>query len=118
MSRLWKNGGYNSRDAISLFQLTTLLATKSISRARMRITKWSTRLLFFSYNVMYRPGKQNYTADCLFRMPLPTNCDVADDELERIAAILLALIALSIIELFAEWPNRARLAKLSESRCT
>jgi len=67
---------------------------------------------------MYRPGKQNDTADCLFRMPLPTNCDVSDGELELIAAILLALIALSITEFFVECQNRARLAKLSESGCT
>lgn len=44
--------------------LTTLLATKGIGWAGMRVARWSARLLCFTYNVEYRPGSQNQAADC------------------------------------------------------
>uniref|UniRef100_A0A669FAM3 Reverse transcriptase domain-containing protein n=1 Tax=Oreochromis niloticus TaxID=8128 RepID=A0A669FAM3_ORENI len=49
--------------------LTTLLSTKGINTAGMRIARWSARLLCFDYDVIYRPGSQNYTADCLSPAP-------------------------------------------------
>uniref|UniRef100_A0A3P9H5V6 Gypsy retrotransposon integrase-like protein 1 n=1 Tax=Oryzias latipes TaxID=8090 RepID=A0A3P9H5V6_ORYLA len=52
--------------------LTTLLATKGLGRAGMRIARWSARLLCFTYDVEYRAGAQNYAADCLSRLPLPS----------------------------------------------
>ena len=53
--------------------LTTLLSTKGADRAGMRIARWSARLLCFNYDVVYRAGTQNQTADCLSRLPLPTD---------------------------------------------
>ena len=50
--------------------LTTLLSTKGADRAGMRIARWSARLLCFNYDVIYRAGTQNQTADCLSRLPL------------------------------------------------
>ncbi|KAL0172252.1 hypothetical protein M9458_032563, partial [Cirrhinus mrigala] len=55
--------------------LTTLLATKGMGRAGMRIARWSARLLCFNYEVSYKPGSENVTADCLSRLPLPTCVD-------------------------------------------
>ena len=55
----------------------------------------------------YCHGKRNYPADCLSRLPLPTNCD-AKDEPELIATITAALTALSVTEFFAAcetWPE-------------
>ncbi len=49
--------------------LTTLLSTRGMDRAGMRVARWSARLLCFQYDVQYRPGKQNCVADCLSRMP-------------------------------------------------
>lgn len=45
--------------------LTTLLTSKGTGRAGLRIARWSARLLCFTYDVAYRPGKLNVTADCL-----------------------------------------------------
>ncbi|XP_030595617.1 uncharacterized protein LOC115787179 [Archocentrus centrarchus] len=59
--------------------LTTLLSTKGMNRAGMRIARWSARLLCFDYDVVYRPGSQNYTADCLSRLPLPVISDLVPD---------------------------------------
>lgn len=39
--------------------LTTLLHTKGLGRAGMRIARWSARLLCFTYDVVYRAGAQN-----------------------------------------------------------
>lgn len=49
--------------------LTTLLTTKGMGRAGMRIACWAARLLCFDYDVIYRPVSQNHTADCLSRLP-------------------------------------------------
>lgn len=51
--------------------LTTLLATRRMNRAGMRIARWSARLLCFNYNLEYRPGKSNFVAGCLSRLPVP-----------------------------------------------
>lgn len=44
---------------------TTLLASKGQDRAGMRIARWSSRLLSFNYNIQYKSGQENVTADCL-----------------------------------------------------
>lgn len=51
--------------------LTTLLTTKGVGRAGLRVARWSARLLSFNYDVIYRPGSQNAPADYLSRVPLP-----------------------------------------------
>uniref|UniRef100_A0A9J7XM44 Reverse transcriptase domain-containing protein n=1 Tax=Cyprinus carpio carpio TaxID=630221 RepID=A0A9J7XM44_CYPCA len=58
--------------------LTTLLCTKGADRAGMRIARWAARLLCFNYDVVYRAGLLNCTADCLSRKrydhSLPPRC--------------------------------------------
>lgn len=52
-----------------------------MGRAGMRITRWSTRLLCFNYEVSYKPGSKNVTADFFSRIPLPA-CDDTDSAIE------------------------------------
>ncbi|KAL1259031.1 hypothetical protein QQF64_009608 [Cirrhinus molitorella] len=59
--------------------LTTLLTTKGMGRAGMQIARWAARLLCFDYNVVYRPGSLNYTADCLSRLLIPAPVDSSAD---------------------------------------
>lgn len=67
--------------------LTTLLATRGMNRAGMRIARWSARLLCFNYNLEYRPGKTNCVADCLSRLPLPDSDAGQEEELGLVAEI-------------------------------
>ncbi len=74
--------------------LTTLLATKGMGRADMRIARWSARLLCFNYDIVYRPGAQNQAADCLSCLPLPYEQDCSPDmEPETVAAVSILLTA-------------------------
>nr|XP_055067975.1 uncharacterized protein K02A2.6-like [Misgurnus anguillicaudatus] len=77
--------------------LTTLLTTKGGDRAGMRIARWSARLLCFNYEVQYRPGCHNSTADCLSRLPLPSEatCPDSDIEPEQVALLTSALTAVT-----------------------
>ncbi|KAJ8364322.1 hypothetical protein SKAU_G00131530 [Synaphobranchus kaupii] len=76
--------------------LTTLHATKGMNRAGMRIARWSERLLCFVSDITYRPGKQNFAADCLSRLPLPSSDDDNAVEPALIAELSHALTALPV----------------------
>lgn len=79
--------------------LTTLLSTKGIGRAGMRVARWSARLLCFDYDIVYRPGSQNYTADCLSRLPLPVpSVSIPDAEPEMVAQISATLSSLPVAD--------------------
>ncbi|KAG1952105.1 retrotransposable element [Pimephales promelas] len=79
--------------------LTTLLSTKGMGRAGMRIARWAARLLCFNYDVVYRPGSQNHTADCLSRLPIPSSGDDPTDlEPEIVALISSTLCSLSVTD--------------------
>lgn len=51
--------------------LTTLLTTKGVGRAGLRVSRWSARLMSYNYDIIYRPGAENAPADCMSRLPLP-----------------------------------------------
>lgn len=68
--------------------LTTLLSTKGTDRAGMRIARWSARLLCFTYDVVYRAGLLNHTADCLSRLPLPAAFPLPTDSDPELVALL------------------------------
>lgn len=58
--------------------LISLLTSKGTGRAGLRIARWSARLFCFTYDDTYRTGKQNMTADCLSRLPLPAAGDASE----------------------------------------
>ncbi|KAK7881940.1 hypothetical protein WMY93_028114 [Mugilogobius chulae] len=79
----------------------------------MRIARWSARLLCFDYSVVYRPGSQNYTADCLSRLPLPMSADIASDtEPEMVAQISATLASLPVVEFDTACANCPELSAL------
>ncbi|XP_042071499.1 uncharacterized protein K02A2.6-like [Haplochromis burtoni] len=85
--------------------LTTLLSTKGMNRAGMRIARWSARLMCFQYDVQYRPGVQNVIADCLSRVPLTyssTDIDAEKDLLLEIAEVSPLLTATPLTDFKAE----------------
>ncbi|RXN26021.1 nuclear receptor ROR-alpha [Labeo rohita] len=51
----------------------------------MRIARWSARLMAFTYDIQYKPGHENVTADCLSRLPLPRTEPSLEYDLEVIA---------------------------------
>ncbi|KAL0149455.1 hypothetical protein M9458_055243 [Cirrhinus mrigala] len=54
-------------------------------RAGMRIARWSARLMAFTYDIQYKPGHENVTADCLSRLPLPSTEPSLEHDLEVVA---------------------------------
>ncbi|KAI2652604.1 Transposon Tf2-9 polyprotein [Labeo rohita] len=81
-------------------QATHHLITKGIGRAGMRIACWAARPLCFDYNVVYRHGSLNHTADCLSHLPIPAPADSsADVEPEIVELISSTLCCLSVTDL-------------------
>ncbi|KAL7861715.1 hypothetical protein SRHO_G00131560 [Serrasalmus rhombeus] len=79
--------------------LTTLLSTKGLGRAGMRIARWSARLLCFNYTIVYKPGTENVTADCLSRLPLPCMKEEQEQEPEMVAVVSPGFAAVTAEEL-------------------
>ncbi|KAI7797754.1 hypothetical protein IRJ41_019638, partial [Triplophysa rosa] len=102
--------------------LTTLLSTKGMNRAGMRVARWSARLLCFQYDVQYGPGKRNCVADCLSRMPLShTDADVATEQelISEVAEIQPFMTALLLAVFKAECevcPELSQLRQMIQSR--
>ncbi|KAL1277069.1 hypothetical protein QQF64_023742 [Cirrhinus molitorella] len=90
--------------------LTTLLATKGIGRAGMRVARWSARLLCYTYDVVYRPGSLNYAVDCLSRLPLPTGSRGALEP--EMVAFVTGLPTLSENEFLSALESCPELARL------
>lgn len=69
---------------------TTLLATKGIGCAGLRVTSWAARLLCFTY--IYCPWDSNCAADCLSRLPLPAQSDDSvEPDMDFISALEVCL---------------------------
>ncbi len=91
----------------------TLLTTKGMGRAGLRVARWSARLLCFNYDMEYKRGTDNQVADCLSRLPLPneTNPD-EDSEPETVAAVSTLLSAVPLTKFAVECSSCPELAKL------
>nr|XP_055067930.1 uncharacterized protein K02A2.6-like [Misgurnus anguillicaudatus] len=92
--------------------LTTLLTSKGTGRAGLRIARWSARLLCYSYDVAFRPGRYNTTADCLSRLPLPVTSDLTDEP--EMVATVSHLPALSASEFASASESCLQLTQLRE----
>ncbi|ROL51121.1 Retrovirus-related Pol polyprotein from transposon 17.6 [Anabarilius grahami] len=98
--------------------LTTLLSTKGMNRAGMRVACWSARLLCFQYDVQYRPGSKNCVADCLSRLPLShtdTTVSIEQDLISEIAEIQPFLTALPLVDFKAECEDCSELSQLRQT---
>ncbi|XP_055005269.1 uncharacterized protein K02A2.6-like [Boleophthalmus pectinirostris] len=101
--------------------LTTLLNTKGMNRAGMRIARWSARLMCFQYDIEYRPGNQNVLADCLSRVPLESTSltESEPDLYVEIAEISSLFSALPLSDFKAEsedCPELKLLRQVSQSK--
>ncbi len=79
--------------------LSTLLSTKGLGRAGMRLARWSARLLCFNYSMKYKPGQDNVTADCLSRLPLPATDYSQEQEPEMVALLSPEFATVTVEEL-------------------
>lgn len=50
--------------------LVTLLSSRGTGRRSTRIARWSARLLYYNFDVLYHRGSDNKVADALSRLPL------------------------------------------------
>ncbi|KAJ8333804.1 hypothetical protein SKAU_G00411230 [Synaphobranchus kaupii] len=107
--------------ALALFDpaLPTVISTDTsdyglgLGRAGMHIARWSSRLLCFDYDVIYRPGAQNFPADCLSRLPLPARSEPpVDVEPEFVAMLSTALSTLPVSEFEAACADCPELSAL------
>ena len=79
----------------------------------MRIARWSARLLCFNYDVIYRAGIQNQTADCLSRLPLSTATSHEPvTEPELVALLTTAQAAITPVEFKSASPVCTELSAL------
>ncbi|MEL6816472.1 MAG: RNase H-like domain-containing protein, partial [Cyanobacteria bacterium J06598_3] len=66
--------------------LQSLLTSKGIGRAGMRLSRWAVRLMVYNFTVEHVSGVKN-AADGLSRLPASTMCATPDDEHLMVAAV-------------------------------
>lgn len=96
--------------------LTTLLNTKGMNRAGMRIARWSAKLMCYQYDMQYKPGSENVMADCLSRLPLTDSNTAAeaDGDLSTEIAEITIHNALPLADFKAECENCPILTQLRQ----
>lgn len=75
--------------------LVTLLQKGDNSRGGLRISRWRSRLLAYRFDVQYKKGKENISADGLSRLPIENFQEEEEDDEEMVAAIINELPALT-----------------------
>uniref|UniRef100_A0A5S6QCG5 RNA-directed DNA polymerase n=1 Tax=Trichuris muris TaxID=70415 RepID=A0A5S6QCG5_TRIMR len=87
--------------------LTTLLTSKGIDRASLRIARWSMKLMEFNYDIKYKPGSANSVADALSRLPVekePTNLEHEEDVVAYIRKEIPAVNSSELAEATSKCP--------------
>ena len=92
--------------------LRTLITANGIGRAGMRMSRWASRLMTYSFSVQHLKGVLN-PADGLSRAPGPV-VEVEDDESQLVASLSARLTAVSSAELTDAVASDPVLVKLSE----
>ena len=92
--------------------LRSLLTTRGTGRAGMRISRWASRLMVYSYSVEHVRGESN-PADALSRLPAPVT-EVTDDESITVAAVAAHLQAVTREELMTASRSDPQLQQLAE----
>ena len=92
--------------------LQTLMTSRGIGRAGMRISRWACRLMEYSFTVQHVKGSTN-PADGLSRLPAPVQ-EASDDDQLVVAALTEERAAVSGEELKAESRVDPVLGKLKE----
>lgn len=92
--------------------LRLLLTTRGIGRAGMRISRWASRLMVYSFSVEHVRGTSN-PADALSRLPAPVT-EAADDESITVAAVAAHLQAVTREELVKASQSDPQLQRLAE----
>ncbi|XP_064470125.1 uncharacterized protein K02A2.6-like [Ornithodoros turicata] len=59
--------------------LVTLLGAQGTGHRPLRISRWSARLLYYNFKVEYKKGAENYVADALSRLPLPSQQEFEEE---------------------------------------
>jgi hypothetical protein len=59
--------------------LRTLLAAGGTGHRPLRLHRWSSRLLRYSFDVVFKPGAENVVADCLSRAYVPESSMTSSD---------------------------------------
>ena len=92
--------------------LRSLLTTRGIGRAGMRISRWASRLMVYSFSVEHVRGDGN-PADALSRLPAPVS-EVSDDESITVAAVTSHLQAVTREELVTASRSDPQVQQLAE----
>ena len=92
--------------------LNTLMTSRGIGRAGMRISRWACRLMEYSFTVEYIKGRIN-PADGLSRLPAPVK-EASDDEQLVVAALTAERAAVTGSELKAASRADPLLSKLRQ----
>ena len=92
--------------------LRSLVTTRGIGRAGMRISRWASRLMVYSFTVEHVRGTGN-PADALSRLPAPVT-EAADDESITVAAVEAHLQAVTREELVTASRADSQLQQLAE----
>ena len=66
--------------------LVSLLGSQDLSKMPVRVQRFKLRLMRFTYEIEYVPGKQQITADALSRSPVKSTCQVEIEEVLEVEA--------------------------------
>lgn len=97
--------------------LLQILQTKHIDELSPRLTRFRLRLMRYTYEVVYVPGKQFLVPDYLSRLPVPVAGQVNEaEELEEAAETFVRMV-ISTTPVSDQYLNKFREAQASDESC-